>query len=173
LFYPVWPLNIGLIRATTADEFRNLSCEDEPISSSSLAIALAVKACAGTVIAQVKRLIKRGHRDVQYVKVPGVLIDRVVVAPHQMMSTDIHFDPAFLGGKPFDSDTVPRLPMGPEKVIARRAAREVRPGVVSIFGFGASSDAPLGRWQKKVISRRARSWTTTSRPNTALSAGSS
>ncbi|GIX28288.1 MAG: hypothetical protein KatS3mg123_2169 [Burkholderiales bacterium] len=33
--------------------------------------------------------------------------------------------------------------MGPDKVIARRAAREIRPGVVSIFGFGASSDAPL------------------------------
>ncbi|GIX28289.1 MAG: hypothetical protein KatS3mg123_2170 [Burkholderiales bacterium] len=74
--------------------------------SSSLAIALAVKACGGTVIAQVKRLTERTSRHVQTVKIPGVLVDHVVLSPDQMMVTDIHFDPAFLGGKPFD----PRKP---------------------------------------------------------------
>lgn len=143
LFYPTWPLEVGVIRATTADEFGNLSFEDEPIMSSSLAIALAVKACGGTVIAQVKRVTERATRDVQRVKVPGVLVDHVVVSPEQMMVTDVHFDPAYLGGVPFDPRNLPRLPMGPDKVIARRASRAVRPGVVSIFGFGASSDAPL------------------------------
>ncbi|MCW5619732.1 MAG: propionate CoA-transferase [Burkholderiales bacterium] len=143
LFYPTWPLDVGFIRATAADEFGNLSFEDEPITSASLAIALAVKACGGRVIAQVKKVIPRGGREVQCVKVPGVLVDQVVVAPGQMMVTDIAFDPAYLGRVPADIGTLPRLPMGLDKVIARRAAREVRPGTVSIFGFGASSDAPL------------------------------
>jgi propionate CoA-transferase len=37
--------------------------------------------------------------------------------------------------------------MGPDKVVARRAAREVPRKTVSIFGFGASSDAPLTMWE--------------------------
>lgn len=143
LFYPTWPLDVGFIRATAADEFGNLSFEDEPITSASLAIALAVKACGGKVIAQVRKIVPRGHRNVQSVKIPGVLVDHVVVAPGQMMVTDVAYDPAYLGGMQVDLNALPRLPMGPDKIIARRAAREVRPGTVSIFGFGASSDAPL------------------------------
>lgn len=143
LFYPTWKLDVGFIRATAADEFGNLSFEDEPITSASLAIALAVKACGGRVIAQVKKVVPRGGRDVQSVKVPGALVDHVVVVPGQKMVTDVDFDPRYLGRVPPDLANLPRLPMGPEKVIARRAALEVKPGTVSIFGFGASSDAPL------------------------------
>src|SRR5690606_4461767 len=47
LFYPSWPLNVGIIRAASSDEFGNLSWEDEPLVSSNLQIALAVKACGG------------------------------------------------------------------------------------------------------------------------------
>ena len=143
LFYPTWPLDVGFIRATAADEFGNLSFEDEPIISASLAIALAVKACGGRVIAQVKRMVKRGSRPAREVKVPGVLVDHIVLAPNQMMTTDIPFDGGYLGGVPFANQSLPRLPLGPDKVIARRAAKEVKPGEVSIFGFGASSDAPM------------------------------
>jgi propionate CoA-transferase len=52
-------------------------------------------------------------------------------------------DAAYLGGQPFDSSKIPAVPFGPDKSIARRAAQEIKPGVVSIFGFGASSDTPL------------------------------
>lgn len=142
LFYPTFPLDVGFIRAATADEFGNLSFEDEPIHSSSLQIALAVKACGGTVIAQVRRVVPRGARPATGVRVPGVLVDRVVVVPDQMMTTDTPYDPAYLGGMAWDGRTSDRLPFGADKIIARRAAREVRPGVTAIFGFGASSDAP-------------------------------
>ena len=143
LFYPTWPLDVGFIRATKADEFGNLSFDEEPIISASLAIALAVKASGGTVVAQVKELVARRTRKVQEVKIPGALVDRVVVSPTQMMVTDIQSDPAYLGGLPFDVSSLPRIPPGPDRVIANRAARELRPGVVTIFGFGASSDVPL------------------------------
>jgi propionate CoA-transferase len=143
LFYPTWRLDVGIIRAGEADEFGNLSFEDEPLTSSSLALALAVKACGGTVIAQVRRKVGRGTRRAQSVRIPGVLVDHIVVDPQQMMTTDTIFDDAYLGGQPFDAATIQPVAFGADKIIARRAAREVRPGVVSIFGFGASSDAPL------------------------------
>jgi propionate CoA-transferase len=60
-----------------------------------------------------------------------------------MMTTDVEHDTAYLGGQPYDPTKIPGVPFGPDKIIARRAAQEIKPGVVSIFGFGASSDTPL------------------------------
>jgi len=142
LFYPTWPLNVGFIRASTADDSGNLSFEDEPIHSASLQIALAVKACGGTVVAQVRRVVPRGSRPATAVRVPGVLVDKVVIDPEQMMTTGVPFDEAYIGGVPWDGRASERLPFGADKIIARRAAMEVKPGVMSIFGFGASSDVP-------------------------------
>ena len=143
LFYPTWPLDVGIIRASSADMFGNLSFEDEPIMSAALGIALAVKACGGRVIAQVRRIVEPYARAAHTVRIPGVLVDRVVVDPDQVMVTDVPFDNMFLGGQWASLDRLPKLPMSADKVIARRAAQEVEPHVVSIFGFGASSDIPL------------------------------
>ncbi|WP_020201272.1 acyl CoA:acetate/3-ketoacid CoA transferase [Cupriavidus sp. WS] len=142
LFYPSWPLDVAFLRATSADEHGNLSFENEPITSCALAMALAVKASGGTVIAQVRKLVPRHARPAHAVRIPGVLVDRVVVEPDAMMTTDIRYDDAYLGGQLFDGRASDRLTPGADKVIARRAAREIRPGEVSIFGFGASSDVP-------------------------------
>ena len=142
LYYPTWSLDVAFIRATSADESGNLSFEDEPLQSAALAIALAVKACGGTVIAQVKRIVERNVRPAAQVLVPGVLVDRVVVEPEALMTTDVKFDSRYLGGKFTAEDFAPVAP-GIEKVIARRAAKELREGEVSIFGFGASSDIPM------------------------------
>jgi propionate CoA-transferase len=143
LFYPTWNVDVAIIRAGEADEAGNLSFETEALMSSSLALALAAKACGGTVIAQVARRVPRGARRAQTVKIPGQLVDHVVLDPQQMMTTDVQQDEAYLGGQPFDAAKVPKVAFGPDKIIARRAAQEVRPGIVSIFGFGASSDTPL------------------------------
>lgn len=142
LFYPTWPLDVAFIRATSADEHGNLSFEDEPLVSCALAMALAVKASGGKVIAQVRKLVPRNARQVHAVRIPGELVDRIVVEPNAMMATDVRHDDAYLGGQLFDGRTPERLVPGPDKVIARRAAQEIRPGEVCIFGFGASSDVP-------------------------------
>jgi propionate CoA-transferase len=143
LFYPTFPLNVGFIRASSADSFGNLSYEDETLISSNVAIALAVKASGGTVIAQVRQEVPRFSRPAHQVRIPGVLIDHYVVEPEQMSGTDIRLDRAYLGGAAPDLRSLPKPPLGPDKVIARRASREVRPGRTCIFGFGASSDVPL------------------------------
>jgi propionate CoA-transferase len=143
LFYPTWPLDIGFVRASASDEAGNLSYEDEPLLSSNIALALAVKACGGKVIAQVRNKVPRHSRPAQSARIPGTLVDYVVLDPEQMSGTGIRQDRAYLGGERADLASLPRLPAGLDKVIARRVAAEVRPGVTSIFGFGASSDAPL------------------------------
>src|SRR3990167_9128552 len=142
LFYPTWPLDVAFIRATSADEHGNLSFEDEPLVSCALAMALAVKASGGTVIAQVRKLVPRNARPVHSVRIPGELVDRIVVEPNAMMTTEVRHDDTYLGGQLFSGHKPNLLAPGPDKVIARRAAQYVRKGEVSIFGFGASSDVP-------------------------------
>jgi propionate CoA-transferase len=143
LFYPTWPLDVGIVRASSADEQGNLSFEDQPLFSCALALALAVKASGGTVIAQVSRVVPRGSRPARDVRVPGALVDHVVVEPGAAMGTGVRHDPGYLGAVPDVLARLPRLPAGPDKVVARRVGREIRPGETAIFGFGASSDAVL------------------------------
>jgi propionate CoA-transferase len=145
LFYPTWNIDVAIIRAGEADDAGNLSFESEALMSSSLALALAAKACGGTVIAQVSQRVPRGSRRAQAVRIPGALVDHVVLDPKQMMTTEVAHDTAYLGGQLYDAAKIPAVPFGSDKIIARRAALEIKPGVVSIFGFGASSDTPNGK----------------------------
>jgi len=172
LFYPTFPLHVGFIRASTADEFGNLSFEDEPIHSSSLQIALAVKACGGTVIAQVRRVVPRGERLAAQCKVPGVLVDRVVVVADQMMKTETPFDAAFLGGDPWDGLTTDRLPFrrGQDRCAPRRACGPARRhNDIRLRRLVGRPDHPPRRRR----SPTAATTTSSSRRSTALSAASS
>ncbi len=79
LLYKAFPIHIGLIRATAADPFGNLVMDEEAVLGEVLAIAQAVHNCGGKVIAQVKRLLDEPAPP-NRVRVPGVLVDRVVVS---------------------------------------------------------------------------------------------
>jgi propionate CoA-transferase len=161
LFYPSWPIHYAFIRASSADEFGNLSWEDEALVSSSIALALAAKASGGKVIAQVRRVVPRGDRLAPQVRLPGVFVDAVVEDPAQMMVTATPFDATYLGGHS-NTDIVaglPRLPFGADKIVAWRAAQEVRPHRLSILGFGASSDMPLVMAEYGMLTgRNANDW---------------
>jgi propionate CoA-transferase len=143
LFYPTWPIDVAIVRASTADEHGNLSWEDEALVSSNMGLVLAAKASGGRVIAQVRRVVPAGERPASRVGLPGYFIDEVVVDPQMMMATEVSFDPAYFSGKRLPLSELPRPEMSPDKVIARRAAREVRKRELSIFGFGAAADIPL------------------------------
>jgi propionate CoA-transferase len=142
LFYPTWPIDVAIIRASSADEFGNLSFEDEPLLSSGLALALAAKASGGRVIAQVRRIVGRGERPATQVRLPGIFVDSIVVDADMMMTTDTPYDKNYLLATG-SQHAFPSIPFGPDKVIARRAALEVRKHELGIFGFGAAADVPL------------------------------
>jgi len=143
LFYPTFPIDVAIIRGTTADTFGNITMEKEPFISSMLPLTMAAKARGGKVIAQVERVVPRGSQPTQHVRIPGCLVDAVVIDPDQVMGTECRYSPQASGEIHGTLEHLPKIPFGVDKVIARRAARAVRPGEVAIFGFGASGDVPL------------------------------
>jgi len=80
LFYPTIPVDFTYIRATTADEFGNLTMEEEVSLQDSLAQAQATHNSGGVVVAQVKNIVPVGLLDPLMVKVPGSLVDYLVIA---------------------------------------------------------------------------------------------
>jgi acyl CoA:acetate/3-ketoacid CoA transferase len=142
LLYRAFPIDVAIIRGTTADMHGNLTLEHEGVVLSVLAQAMAAHNSGGKVIAQVKRVAAAGTLSPHLVKVPGILVDAVVVDPEQRMNTGIAYDPAISGEAPTATLPTEPLPQGPEKVIARRALCQLRPGDIVNLGFGISSLVP-------------------------------
>lgn len=142
IYYPAMPVNVAIIRATTADPAGNLTFEHEATTLGSLDIAYAAHNSGGIVIAQVKRLTDEKHPP-REVHIPGALVDAIVVAPDQMQGTEIEFDPAISGLESRSLDGIEPLAFGAEKVIARRAAMELHRHDLVNLGFGISAGVPL------------------------------
>ena len=142
LYFPPMNLDVALIRASKSDIYGNLSFENDPLVSSALTLAMAVKACGGKVIVQVNEIVEPGERYAQMVKIPGNFVDHIVVDDNPLMVTGTQFDPAFMGKDRINVLDAPKLPLDAQKVIARRAAQMVRKDELAIFGFGASSNVP-------------------------------
>jgi acyl CoA:acetate/3-ketoacid CoA transferase len=142
LFFPAIIPQVAIIRATTADERGNLTYEHEGAYLGGLDQALAARNNGGIVIAQVKRIAKEGSLKPHDVRVPGVLVDFVVVDPEQKQTTQTLYDPAISGEifRPLDSFRVPEFNI--QKVIARRVAQELQSGSAVNLGFGISANVP-------------------------------
>jgi propionate CoA-transferase len=140
LFYKATPINVALIRATSADPLGNLSMEKESLTLDVLAQAMAAHNNGGVVIAQVERLVADGSIKPKDVKVPGILVDCVVVAdPPEMhrMNYGVMYDPALAGEVRVTVDSLPKMKLDERKIIARRAAFELPPNGVINLGVGA------------------------------------
>lgn len=142
IFYRSFPINIALIRATTADEWGNLTIEREGVKLEILEAALAVKACGGTVIAQVERVAAGGSLNAKAVAVPGRLVDAVVVTEKPMedhKQTLGHYNNPYLSGElraPAEAAPKSREALSPGDIISRRAAFELFPGAIVNVGIG-------------------------------------
>ncbi|MHB8890720.1 MAG: acyl CoA:acetate/3-ketoacid CoA transferase [Candidatus Limnocylindrales bacterium] len=139
LFYPSFPIDVALLRATTSDTEGNLTMEDEAGFADNLALASAAHNTGGIVIAEVKRLAAAGSLPPQSVRVPGILVDAVVVIPEQQQTAATTYSPYLAGLLRAPAAEAPRLDAGPRKLIARRAADELRAGDVVNLGFGIST----------------------------------
>ena len=136
LFYRSIHLDAVILRGTTADEKGNISMEHEPAVLDGPAMAQAVHNCGGKVIVQVKRTAKAGTLDPRLVKIPGFLVDAVVVDPDQWQVCTRFFDPSLCGEVRTPPGEAEKFPLSERKVIARRAAMEIEPGSVMNLGFG-------------------------------------
>ena len=128
LHFPNIVPNVAIIRATTADERGNLTYEHEGAYLGGLDQAIAVRNHGGLVIAQVKRVTAAGSLRPHDVRVPGHLVDLVVVDPDQLQTTETPYDPAISGEimRPWSSFNLAEH--GVEKIVARRAAMELQDG---------------------------------------------
>jgi propionate CoA-transferase len=144
LYYPAPKIDVAIIRGTLADERGNITLDKEGVILEQLAIAQAAKRWGGKVIVQVERVVKAGSLHPRSVKVPGILVDYVVVAqPHNhMQSITTQFNPAFSGDVKVPVDTLAPMPLDERKVIARRAAMELRPGAITNLGIGIPAGVP-------------------------------
>jgi propionate CoA-transferase len=138
LSYKTLPINVAILRGTTADTDGNITMEKEALTLESLAIAMAAKNSNGFVIVQVERVADRGTLSSRQVKIPGILVDCVVVArPENHWQTFAEaYNPAFSGEIRAPLQSIEPMAMSERKIIARRAAMELKANSVVNLGIG-------------------------------------
>ncbi len=138
LAYKTFPIQVALLRGTTADMDGNITMEKEAVTLEVLQLAMAAKNSGGFVIVQVERIADRHALNPRNVKIPGILVDCVVVAKPEYHSQTYatSYNPAFSCEFKIPTATVEPLAMDERKIIARRAAFELQPNMVVNLGIG-------------------------------------
>ena len=140
LLYKTFPIDVGIIRGTTADIDGNVTMEKEALTLEAQAIAMAAHNSGGVVIVQVERVCESGSLDPRQVKIPSVLVDCVVVAErpeYHMQTFAEQYNPAYACELRLPITSISTMEMSERKVVARRAALELKVNSVVNLGIGA------------------------------------
>lgn len=138
LFYRSFPIDVALIRGTTADKDGNISMEREAGSLEMLSLAQAAKNSGGRVIVQVERIVDVGMLNPWIVKIPGIFVDEIVVSRPQnhWQTFSEKYNPSFSGESKIPLDFIPKLPLNERKIISRRALVEIKKNSIVNLGIG-------------------------------------
>lgn len=140
--YKALPIQVAIIRATTADSIGNLSLEHESLLCDQRIIAAAAKNSGGIVLAQVKRLTCDHSIPTREVHIPGAMVDCVVVVDenehdvYHPMSYVSRFDPVLSSDIRSPGNEVKSLELNARKIVARRGSFALKPGKVINLGIG-------------------------------------
>ena len=153
LFYKAFPIHVALLRGTTADLDGNVTMEDEALYLEALPLATAAHNCGGVVIVQVARIAERGSLHPRLVRIPGVMVDCIVQAreEHHWQTFGERHNPAFTGALTVPATAIQPLPLTERKIIARRAAFEIKPNSVVNLGIGMPEAVASVANEEKVI----------------------
>ncbi|MEC9268004.1 MAG: acyl CoA:acetate/3-ketoacid CoA transferase [Pseudomonadota bacterium] len=153
LFYRTHPIQIALIRGTTADSAGNITMEREALTLDNLAMAMAAKNSGGFVLAQVERIAEQGSLPPRQVRIPGNLVDCVVVA-----EGDLHrqtyataYSPAFAQEIRAPMTGLAGMPLDERKIIARRCAFELPMNGIVNLGIGMPEGVARVAAEEKIL----------------------
>ena len=138
LAYKTFPIDVALLRGTTSDENGNITMEKEALTLEAQAMAMASRNSGGIVIIQVERVVQNGTLNPRQVKIPGILVDCVVISRpenHWQTFGEV-YNPSYSGEIKIPTQSIPPIEMSARKVIARRAAFELMPKDVVNLGIG-------------------------------------
>lgn len=141
LFYKAFPIDVCLLKASIADEDGNISCEYEPLLLEQLEMAAATRQSGGTVIVQVHKLAKRGTLAPKDIKIPGILVDYVVVGRKENTFQTHFFDeykPELSGALKVPVEAIEPMKFNLRKICGRRGVLEIEPGSFVNVGGGIS-----------------------------------
>ena len=144
LFYKSFPIDVALLRGTTADEEGNITMEKEALTLEALSIAQAAKNSGGVVIVQVERVTAERILSPQAVQLPSIFVDGVVLAtPENHMQTFAEdYNPSYTGEIKTSPDNIPLVPFDARKAIARRAVMFLKMNSVVNLGIGMPEGMP-------------------------------
>ncbi len=153
LFYPCPKIDVVFLRGTTADTEGNITTEREAAIMEGISIAQAGRNSGALVIAQAKYLAQRGTLGAQDIRVPGILVDRVVIDPDQMQTAAGEYIPALSGEIRVPFESIPPIPLDERKVVARRAAKELAAGAIVNLGVGMPSGVAAVAAEQGIVDR--------------------
>ncbi|WP_246052006.1 acyl CoA:acetate/3-ketoacid CoA transferase [Desulfobotulus mexicanus] len=153
LAYKTFPIHVAILRGTTADLDGNITMEKEALTLEAQAMAMAAHNSGGFVIVQVERIAERHSLCPRSVKIPGMLVDCVVQAKpeNHWQTLSSFYNPAYSGEIRVPSQSLEDMPMGLRKIIARRAALELRPNSVVNLGIGMPEGVATVAHEEKVL----------------------